>query len=135
MPELGGYGWGMNDDISPWILVAACIAGAWWAKSPVSAALPVFVAHEVATPPSCEGELRQLLELHDKLEWYRLLVQALCAVLAGLLCLLGIVAACACGCCARCLTRPAPREPRVAPVARRGDPTLLALLAVQEVRC
>ena len=123
----------MASDTSSWILVVACIAGAWWAKSPVPVAVPVTVAHELATSPSCEVELRQLLELHDKLEWYRLLVLALCAVLGGLLCLLGIVVACACGCCARCLTRPAP-QPVIAPSARRGDATLLALLAAQEVR-
>ena len=53
----------MASDTSSWILVVACIAGAWWAKSPVPVAVPVTVAHELATSPSCEVELRQLLEL------------------------------------------------------------------------
>ena len=90
------------------------------------------VPHETAVV-SCEPELRKLLELRDQLDRYRWALLALGSLTLLLLALLA-AAACGCICCPLCATRRREAAVRPEPVPKRGDETLLALLAAQEVK-
>jgi hypothetical protein len=112
----------------PAILIVAAVVNGPWVRGPVA----VPVAHESA-PVSCDAELREQLELRDRLEWYRLALAAL-ACLSLLLLGLLTVALCGCRCCAVCPSRRRTPASRAALAPKKGDSQVLALLAAQEVR-
>ena len=121
----------MTADGSSWLIVASCLFVAWWTKQPPPVATPI-AAHELAPVPSCDSELRLLLDARAQAEHYRLLLIGAAGLLALLLVVILCLTACLLGCCAWCRTA-APAPAAVAP-PKKADPALLALLALQEVR-
>ena len=119
---------GSDSWLVPALIIGAAVLNGPWARGPVV----VPVAHETAAV-SCEVELRKQLDLRDQLEWYRLALAVLgaCAWL-----LLGLLAAALCGCryCPLCFPKRRASTSRPVPTARKGDASVLALLAAQEVR-
>ena len=121
----------MTADGSSWLIVASCLFVAWWTKQPPPVVAPI-AAHELAPAPSCDSELRLLLDARAQADHYRLLLIGAAGLLALLLAIVCCLSACLLGCCSRC-RRGAPARAPVA-VPKKADPALLALLALQEVR-
>jgi hypothetical protein len=82
--------------------------------------------------PSCDSELRLLLDARAQADQYRLLLIGAVGLLALLLAIVCCLAACLLGCCSRCRSGAPARAPAAVP--KKGDQALLALLALQEVR-
>jgi hypothetical protein len=124
----------MSDSATPWIWATAILATVGYIAPRWERSVPVAPVDVHEQTCSCDAELRQLFELKDLVEWYRLLVLALAAAALLLAAALACLGACWCGCLPGCRRSPA-APVRPAEVPKRADATLLALLASQEVRC